>query len=140
MEIYLKKTGKLTLGIMLMLFLFWGCGGGQNRAAKEQLENAKSQTTQNINKYKNEIQERINYVDEEIDNASGELKENLQESRKELKAQKERLEKELENVKNASVDTWNDVVANASESLGKARTKMNEVSKNVREWLDDEVD
>lgn len=141
MKNYLKITAASYPLIVVIFFatLMWSCGGGgQNKVQREQLNEAKQQTLQNINKYKNEIEERINYVNGQIDEASGELEENLKEAREELKAQQELLTAELKNVEDASIETWNDVVAKASESLGKARSKMNEVSKNVREWLEDE--
>lgn len=135
----LTAAGYPLIVVIFLASLMWSCGGGgQNKAQREQLKEAKQQTTQNINRYKNEIEERINYVDSQIDEASGELEENLKEAREELKAQQELLAAELKNVEDASIETWNDVVANASESLTKARSKMNEVSKNVRSWLEDE--
>jgi len=141
----MKNFSKITAAsypLIAMIFfvtLLWSCGGGgQNKVQREQLKEAKQQTTQNINRYKNEIEERINYVNTQIDEASGELQEDLKEAREELKAQQELLLAELKNVEDASIETWNNVVANASASLTKARSKMNEVSKNVRTWLDDE--
>ncbi len=128
--------------MIVMIFvtaLFWSCGGGgQNKAQREQLQEAKNQTIQNINRYKNEIEERIDYVDGQIEEATGELKNELEDARATLKEQQKILVTELKNVEDASLETWNDIVAGASESLGKARSKMNEVSKNVRELLEDE--
>jgi len=132
-----SRNYPLIVMIFFAMFLV-SCGGGQNRAQKEQLKEAKQSTIQNINRYKNEIQERINYVDEQIEEATGELEENLKEARTELEAQKDLLAQELKNVDEATFDTWNDVVAKASESLGKARSKMNDVSRNVRAWLEDD--
>ncbi|TVQ89865.1 MAG: hypothetical protein EA393_06420 [Bacteroidetes bacterium] len=133
------SSGNYPVIVMIVFAMFLvSCGGGQNRAQKEQLKEAKQTTIQNINRYKNEIQERINYVEGQIEEASGELEENLKEARTELKAQKDLLAQELKNVEEASIEQWNDIVGKASESLGKARSKMNEVSKNVRTWLEDE--
>ena len=132
-------TGSYPLIAVIFFAIFmWSCGGSQNKAQNEQLKEAKETTIQNLNKYKNEIEDRIKYVEGQIEEASGEMKEKLEESRAALKEQQELLEAELENVQGATVDTWNDVVAQASESLGKARSKMNEISKNVREMLEPE--
>ena len=133
------SSGNYPVIVMIFFAMFLvSCGGGQNRVQKEQLREAKQNTIQNINRYKNEIQERINYVEGQIEEASGELEENLKEARNELEAQKDLLAQELKNVEQATFETWNDVVAEASESLGKARSKMNEVSRNVRAWLEDD--
>lgn len=138
MKTFLKNQLIGLTGITLLALFMWSCGGGQDRASKQKLEETKQQTIQNLNKIKGDIDQRIKYVDEEIEEASDELKEKLKEARAELKVQKDLLTKELEHVKGATLDTWNDVVAKASESLSQARKKTNEVSKNVRNWLDDE--
>ena len=140
----MKKTAQQSMAfvsacaIILLALTFTSCGGGQDRASKQKLEETKQQTIQNINKYKNDIQERIDYVDQQLENASGELRDNLTAAREELKAQKEVLEGELQTVKNATLETWNTVIKETSDKLAKARSKMNEVSKNVRAWLDDQ--
>lgn len=126
------------IAVIFFAIFMWSCGGGQNKVQNEQLKEAKETTTQNLNKYKNEIEERIDYVEGQIEEASGEMKEELEESRAALKEQQELLEAELENVQDATVDSWNDVVSQASQSLTQARSKMNEVSKNVRELLEGE--
>ena len=137
-EILRKSYSIVT--IMAMTLLLWSCGGGQSSSNKKQLEEAKQQTVQNINRIKNDIEERISYVDSEIETASGEIKENLQTARAQLSEQKDLLNAELTNVQEASIETWNDVVAEASSAISQARSNTLEVSKKVRNLLDDMED
>jgi outer membrane biogenesis lipoprotein LolB len=130
------KKGHYILAIALMSLFLIACSGGQNNEANKKLDETRQQTLENINKIKNDLESRIKYVDEELQNASGEAKERLTEARAMLEAQKELLVSELENVKAATLETWNDVVREASESTAAARAKTNEISKNVREMLD----
>ena len=126
------------IAVIFFAIFMWSCGGGQNKVQKEQLKEAKETTIQNLNKYKNDIEERINYVEGQIEEASDDIKDELEESHAALKEQQELLEAELKNVQDASIENWNDIVAQASQSLTQARSKMNEVSKNVRELLESE--
>lgn len=122
--------------VMLVGLFLIACSGGQDSEASKKLDETRQQTMENMNKIKIDLEGRIKYVDEELQNATGEVKEKLTEARAELEAQKELLSKEVENVKAATIETWNDVVKKASESTAAARAKTNEVSKNVREMLD----
>jgi chromosome segregation ATPase len=142
MKTYLGKINAsyMTVALFLITILFFSCGGGggQTSANKRQLEDAKQKTIQNINKLKNDIQDRITYVEGEIEQATGEIKENLQTAKSELEEQRNVLNEELKKVQDASIDTWNDVVARSSATLGQVKSKTNEVSKKVRDWLDSE--
>jgi TolA-binding protein len=134
----ITSASYMMVAVFLITILLFSCGGGQTGANKKQLEDAKQKTIQNINKLKNDIQERITYVEGEIEQASGEIKENLQQAKTELEEQKEVLNEELKKIQNASIDTWNDVVAKSSATLSQTKSKTNEVSKKVRDWLDGE--
>ncbi|TVQ17200.1 MAG: hypothetical protein EA361_02875 [Bacteroidetes bacterium] len=132
------RNGYPMMTLLLVSVFLISCGGGQDREAKKKLDETKEQTVLNINRIKIDIEERIAYVNEEMEEATGETREKLKEARENLKAQKELLEVELEKVKAASIDTWNETVASASQSITDARRKTNEISKNVREMLDAE--
>ena len=142
MKTYSGKTSAsyLMVALFLSTILLFSCGGGggQTSANKRQLEDAKQKTVQNINKLKNDIQDRIVYVDGEIEQATGEIKENLQEARAELEEQRNVLNEELKKIQDATIDTWNDVVAKSTATLGQVKSKTNEVSRKVRGWLDGE--
>jgi outer membrane biogenesis lipoprotein LolB len=134
--ISIGKKGQVMMAIAMVGLFLIACSGGQSGEANKKLDETRQQTVENINKIKIDLEGRIKYVDEELQNATGEVKERLTEARAELEAQKELLAKELENVKTATLETWNDVVKKASESTAAARSKTNEVSKNVRGMLD----
>jgi DNA repair exonuclease SbcCD ATPase subunit len=142
MKTYSGKTGAsyLMIALFLSAILIYSCGGGggQTNTNKRQLEEAKQKTVQNINKLKNDIQDRIAYVDGEIEQATGEIKDNLQEARAELEEQRNVLNEELKKIQDATIDTWNDVVAKSTGTLAQVKSKTNEVSKKVRGWLDGE--
>ncbi len=131
-----KSTVFLFAAFIALLVM--ACGGGnQQKAQKEKLRDVKETTNMQLQELKKDIEQRIEYVDEQIEVASGELEENLKEVRSELKQQQELIEKEMENVKNATIETWDGVLSNLRTNYQSARTKMNEASKNVREWLED---
>jgi peptidoglycan hydrolase CwlO-like protein len=122
----------------LIMFFVSACGGGnQQKAQNEKLNDVKETTRLQLQQLEKDIEERIDYVDEQIEEASGELEQNLREVRDELKTQQEVVEKEMENVKNATIETWDNVLNNVKTNYQDARTKMNEASKKVREWLED---
>jgi cell shape-determining protein MreC len=132
LQISKKLAWVMIICIPLML---WSCESSQTGSNNKKLEEAKQTTIQNLNKIKNDIQERISYLDEQVKEANGELQENLTEARTELINQRDILAVELENVQKASIETWNEVVSKASASLGQARSKTNEVSRKVRAWM-----
>lgn len=141
MKTLIRAIGKgypMMAMFLLTIFLASCGGGGQNREANKQLEETKEQTVLNINKIKIDIEERIAYVNSEMDGATGETREQLEEARDSLSAQKELLESELEKVKAASLENWNEVVADASQAIADGRKETNEISKKVREMLDAE--
>lgn len=135
--IYSRPGPNAFLMTLLLMFLFSACGDSGQQQAKEKLKEVKETTTLQLQELKKDIDQRIEYIDEQIEEASGELEENLKEVRSELKKQQEVIEKEMENVKNASVETWDSVLNNVRTNYQSARTKMNEASKTVREWLED---
>ncbi len=122
---------------LLVMFLVSACADSGQQQAKEKLKEVKETTTLQLQQLKKDIEQRIEYIDEQIEEASGELEENLKEVRSELKKQQEVIEKEMESVKNATIETWDSVLSNVRTNYQTARTKMNEASKNVREWLED---
>lgn len=134
-----NQKGTLILASFVMLLFFMAAcgGGGQQKAQKERLNEVKESTSQQLQKLKMDIDERIEYIDEQIENASGELEEQLKEVREELKKQKDILEKEMEEVRAASIETWDQVLSSVTKHYQEVRGKTNEVSKKVREMLDD---
>ncbi len=123
--------------IMMMVVLFlWSCGDGQKQAQQAKLKEVQEKTCMQLNELKKDIEKRIAYLDEQIESAKGELQENLKEVRAELKKQEEILEKEMELVRASSVETWDNVLADVKKKYQDVRTKTNEVSKKVRDWLD----
>ncbi len=131
------RNSTVFLMTLLVMFLVGACADGGQQQAKEKLKEVKETTTLQLQDLKKDIEQRIEYVDEQIEEASGELEENLKEVRAELKQQQEVVEKEMESVKNATVETWDSVLRNVQGNYKSARTKMNEASKKVREWLED---
>ncbi|MFP4289102.1 MAG: hypothetical protein ACLFQS_07570 [Bacteroidales bacterium] len=140
MKLKSKKVLKsVPLLVFSMMIIFASCGGGnQKDENNKQLQEAKQKTIKNLNQFKLDIEERIAYVDEEIEKADGEVEEKLIEAKSVLQEQRDLLQSQLDAVQDAGIDNWNDVVANATESYGKARQKTNEVSKEVSEMLDEE--
>ncbi|MFW5707787.1 MAG: hypothetical protein ACOCX0_02130 [Bacteroidota bacterium] len=141
MKTFKRVTGKRyqTLTVLIMMMFLISCGGGgQNRQSERQLEEAKQETIQSINKIKVDIQDRIKYVDQEMENTTGETRDELQTARRELEAQCDILDAEMEEVNEASLDTWNEVINSTSQTLAETRKKVNEVSIEVRTMLDGE--
>ncbi len=140
MKTSFKKFQGLSL-LLLIMMLFVACGDGQRQARRiqeEQLKEAKEDTEVSIKQIRDDIEERIKYVEQEIEKASGEVREELKKARTELKEQKSRLDEELVKVKEASLETWNDVLAHARETVRKTQERRNKISKKVRQLLDDE--
>jgi len=131
-----QLKGLTLVSLWVVILAFTSCGGGQKSEAEKKLEETRVQTTQSINKMKIDLEERISYINKELETAVGEVSDKLKEAREELEAQRDLLVAELENIKTATLDTWNDAVKKASETMAKASEKRNEVSKNVREMLD----
>ena len=125
--------------IAFLAIVFWACGGGgQNRVQRQQLEETKQETVQNINRYKNDIKERIEYVESELEEATGEAREKLMDAKNDLQAQHDLLEAELAKVESATLETWNNVIKGTSQVLSDSRKKTNEISRKVRDMLDEE--
>ncbi|MDR4988425.1 MAG: hypothetical protein RG741_06280 [Bacteroidales bacterium] len=127
----------LNMVIMMMVVLFlWSCGDGQKQAQQAKLKEVQESTCMQLNDLKKDIEKRIAYLDTQIETAKGELQENLKEVRAELKMQQEIIEKEMELVRASSLETWDSVLSDVRKKYQDARTKTNEVSKKVREWLE----
>lgn len=141
-RIKMKKLIRITQLMMMLAFIFSvslvGCEGGQKKEAQRKLEETKTQTVENIGKIKADIESRIEYLDEELDSAAGQVKEDLEAARAELSKQRDLLASQIDDLKEASLENWNEAVKKASEATTKAREKTNEVSKKVREMLDEE--
>jgi DNA anti-recombination protein RmuC len=133
---HILKKRFATAAIFLIAVFAVSCSGNGNSAANRQLDETKQKTTQSLSKIKIDVESRIAYVDQELETATGEIREKLSEARAELESQKEIIETELDKITKATLESWNDVVKQASESTAKAKTKTNEVSKNVRAMLD----
>ncbi len=120
------------------MILLWSCGGGaQQQVQEEKLAEAQESVTADVQEMKRDINERVAYLDEEIEASSGELQEKLQAFRAELEEQQEILDGEIERVENASLETWESVLDQVTAAVIKAREKTNEVSREVREMLDE---
>lgn len=124
------------LVMILAAFFIISCGGGQDRVQHQQLNELKGTTTENLNSIIDEIDERIEYLDEEISNASGNRKAELEDARNDLNNQKKLLEEEIENIEVATLENWNDVIENTSEVTVSVRARTNEISREVREMLE----
>ncbi|MFO7978332.1 MAG: hypothetical protein R6U64_06695 [Bacteroidales bacterium] len=130
----------LSMMAVIMIF-FWSCGqAGQNKAREAQLEEVKQTVEQDLRTLQNDIQQRLDYLDEEIEQTSGETEESLRSARQDLQQQSDRLEEEMEAVKEASLDSWDEVVANVSRVATDVRTRTNEITKKVREVMDEELE
>jgi hypothetical protein len=123
--------------ILAALFLMSCGGGGQDRVRHQQLDELKEKTTADLNSIINDIDDRIEFLDEEISEASGSLEAELEDARGELNDQKKLLETEIERIENATLENWNEVIEHTSEVTVNARNKTNEVSREVREMLED---
>jgi hypothetical protein len=132
----IMKKGSILLFVISMALVVASCSGSNNSKASKKLEETKQNTTLSLSKIKIDIEGRISYIDQELEKATGDVHEKLTAARAELVAQKDVLDTELEKIAKATLDTWNDVVKQASDATAKAKSKTNEVSKNVRAMLD----
>jgi hypothetical protein len=123
--------------ILLASFLIVSCGGGgQDRVRHQQLEELREETLTDLNSIIFDIEERVKYVDEQLPETSGEVTSELEDAREELIQQKELVEAEVIKVENATLNNWNDVIEGTSEVAVHARTRTNEISRDVRESLE----
>lgn len=133
---YIYKSIKL-ISLFLVMLIAWSCGGGQQQERDKKLKEVKETTNTQLENLMADIDKRIQYLDEQIEEASGELEENLKEVREELKNQKKMIANEVESVKKATFEGWNEALSHATQKYQEARSKTNEVSKKVREWLEE---
>jgi peptidoglycan hydrolase CwlO-like protein len=127
--------------LMLLLIFLASCGGGggaQKRVQDEKLREVKQSVSQNIHSARGDIQQRITYLDEQIEEAEAEVREQLEAYRDTLQQQEERLSEELKLVEEATLETWDSVLAHVSDVIRTTRSKTNEVSLAVREMLEGE--
>ncbi|MBW6497996.1 MAG: hypothetical protein K0B09_06395 [Bacteroidales bacterium] len=126
--------------ILLSALLMWSCGGGggQQKVMEEQLNEVKESVTADLADIKDDLEERIAYLDSQIEEAGEDVKEELLEAREDLQVQLSTIENELEKVREASLDTWDAVVAETNNVVSEVRSKTNEASLKVRELLEDE--
>jgi DNA anti-recombination protein RmuC len=128
---------QVRLIFLMMMVLMAACSANDTSAEDQQrLEESKNTTAQALVKMKVDIENRIAYIDQELQTARGRIRVRLTEARAELDTQKVNLENEIRNVNQATLETWNEVVDDASESLARAKSKTNEVSRKVRAMLD----
>lgn len=125
----------------ILMFLFWSCGqSAQDSAREAQLDEVKQTVEQDLKALQGDIQQRLNYLDEEIEQASGETAEELRAAREAFQQQSERLEEEIEAVKEASLEDWDEVVANVSRVATDVRSRTNEITREVRALIDEEIE
>ena len=133
-----QRTVLFSVVFLLSLFI-WACGGGSQQQVQErQLEEVKQDTELEIRQLLNDINERLEVIEDEMEEASGEIEEELEEAHQELLEQREIIEAEIEKVQNASLDTWEQVRISVSQKYNEARTTTNDVSRRVRDMLDQE--
>lgn len=133
---YIYRTIRF-ISLFLVMGIAWSCGGGQKQEQERKLNEVKETTSMQLELLMNDIDKRIGYLDEQIEEATGELKENLKEVRKQLKDQKQMIANEIESVKKATLEGWNNALASATKHYQEARLQTNELSKKVREWLEE---
>jgi hypothetical protein len=121
------------------LIILWSCGGGgaQRQVQEEKLAEVKASVSSDLYELRRDIMERIAYVEDELDEATGETQEVLEESRGELQAQLGEVEKEIENVREASLETWDSVIQQVNGTVSRVREKRNEISLRVRELIEE---
>lgn len=140
-QIVMKGLQQSLFPVLLISLVFlWSCGGGgaQRQVQEEQLAEVKESVSSDLYELRHDIMERIAYVDHQLDEATGETQEVLEESLEELNAQLADLEAELENVRAASLETWDSVIQQVNGTVIRVQEKRNEISLRVRELLEDE--
>jgi cell division protein FtsB len=124
----------------LITILSWSCRGGSGGAGEklryEQLNEVRENVLSEISSLNAEISHRIKYLKEEEGKAGDELRNQLRAYREELERQKELLENETRNIKGATHTDWNDVVENTSSTINLVSQKVSEISREVRELLE----
>lgn len=132
------KQITLMMGLMMAVFIFWSCGGGnQKKEMEEKLMEAKKSAIENLNDLSQDLDERIAYIDEQLKTASEEIKEDLMAARAQLEEQKAIVAQELKNVEEAGLETWDSVVSSTQQMVVKIKSKRNEASLKVRELLEE---
>jgi hypothetical protein len=132
----LFKSKTLAIVSIVSLILIACGGGGHNKVRLEQLNEHKSNTLVTLNSIIDDIDQRIAFIDDEIDKAGGVTKERLEDARIELMDQKILIEEEKENIENATMENWNDVIESTSETTEGVIARTNEISSEVRETLE----
>lgn len=123
---------------ILAVFLLFSCGpSNEEKVKREKLKEVKNTATLELEKVSQDINDRIAYLDGEIEVATGELKQNLEEAKAVLIEQQNILVKQINDIKDCSIDEWDQMIKNTSETLKNVRTKTSETSKTVRALLDD---
>ncbi len=131
-----KSKSTFPAFIVVLSLLLFSCGGGsQQRAQSDQLDELKEKTTANLKTVIIDIEERVDFLDDHISEADGELRADLENARKEMTEQKELLDIEIENIQAATLEDWNDVIENTSETTARVRNKINELTRELREIL-----
>jgi DNA anti-recombination protein RmuC len=132
-----RLNGTILLTIISVFLLSCGGGGGAgDRIRQQQLEEVRANVLTELNSLKHEVQHRIDYLDEETEKAGSELKQQLEEYRTRLDQQLTHLDEEMALVSGATIENWNNVVENASETAAEVTARTSEISRKVRELLE----
>lgn len=140
-RINLIKVLRSVTVFLAAIVIFSACGNGERaarQAQKGQLEEAKEQTKTSVEMVKDDINERIEYIKEQKEDATGEVEEELKVAQSELEEQMKQLDARLAKVEEATVETWQDVLAETSGMVEESKKKTNEVSAKVLKMFDDE--
>jgi hypothetical protein len=125
----------------LIAVLIWSCGGGDGtstaeRLKQDQLNEVKESVLAEINNLKNEVEQRIEFLEDEAGTADNQVRARMDEYRNELIEQNELLSKEYQNIQDATFEEWNDIAEGASETINQVNQKTNEITKEVRDLID----
>lgn len=136
------KAQPVMSGIILITVIlsmsFWSCRQPQQRAMESQLAEVKQSVVKDLIALRSDIEDRLEFVEQELEDATGGSRETLQEARDELQLQIGRLESEIQRVGDATIEEWDEVVAQVSRTATSVRTRTNEVSSHVRQMLDEQ--